>query len=141
MHIFYFIDIFFYSLWKITFFNTNINYLLKVTVGRLTKTKKYLDQKKSFMCKISARSIPIYPAKLATFEASWIFGCPKRPFWATIIFFSSLSIFYLRWPLLRWCLHILNCDRAKITCFRTLHIFWNYEFFFRWHTWKNYGDS
>ena len=98
MHIFYFIDIFFlFTMENNFFFNTNINYLLKVTVGRLTKTKKYLDQKKSFMCKISARSIPIYPAKLATFEASWIFGCPKRPFIFRIL--ATLELFQIDYSL------------------------------------------
>ena len=58
---------------------------------------------------MSARSIPIYPANLATFEESWIFGAPFGLIWApaapktqydviynfmAIIFFSLLRIFY-----------------------------------------------
>ena len=40
--------------------------------------------KKSFMQKMSVRSIPIYPAYLATFEGSCIFWRPKRPFWIPV---------------------------------------------------------
>ena len=29
---------------------------------------------------MSAKSIPIYPANLATFEESWIFGAQNAPF-------------------------------------------------------------
>ena len=57
---------------------------------------------------MSVRSIPNYPANLAIFEVSWIFGRPKRAFWTPryeILRPSSLSAhcapFMLRWPLLR----------------------------------------
>ena len=43
--------------------------------------KLSIAQKKSFMKKMSVRSISIYPDNLATFQESLIFGRPKRPFW------------------------------------------------------------
>ena len=62
------------------------------------------------MQKISAKSISIYSANLATDEESWIFGVPFERFWvptcddqtrydviwnfAPIIFLSSLHMFY-----------------------------------------------
>ena len=49
-------------------------------IAHIWKTKNR-TKKKLFMQKMSTRSIPIYPANLATFEESWILGRPKRPFW------------------------------------------------------------
>ena len=34
------------------------------------------------MLKMSARSIPNYPANLTILAGSWIFGCPKRLLWS-----------------------------------------------------------
>ena len=42
--------------------------------------KLKIAKKKSFMQKVSARSIPIYAANLATFEESRFFGRPKSIF-------------------------------------------------------------
>ena len=53
--------------------------LLKVTISQ----KIRIAQKKSFMEKMSARSIPITPANLATCEESWISDA-KHPFWTTV---------------------------------------------------------
>ena len=84
---------------------------------------------------MSARSILIYPANLAPFEANWIFGRPKRPFkikyepaphilrclnriwnFTPIISFSSLRIFYVKMATYEGggCLHILNCDGTNM---------------------------
>ena len=46
----------------------------KVTVSQ----KLIIAQKISFMQKMSARSIPIYPEHFTSFEESWIFWPPKR---------------------------------------------------------------
>ena len=85
-------------------------------------------KKKSFMQKMSARSIQIYPANFATFEESLIFGRTKRPFWTAVAAkrnmwyeISHQSFFLLIAHL--FCqdgnfwgggedLHIFNCDRA-----------------------------
>ena len=42
--------------------------------------KLRITGKKSFMQTMSIRSIPIYLTNLVTFEESWIFELPKRPF-------------------------------------------------------------
>ena len=85
-------------------------------------------RKKSFIRKMSVRSIPIYPANLATFEESWIFGRPKqhlldargtqtRLMWYQILRSSfclaHCASFMSRWSLLRGGgLHIRRWDRA-----------------------------
>ena len=51
----------------------------KYKIDRISKTKN--NTKNSFMQKMSAMSIPFYPANLATFEERWTFGHQKRPFW------------------------------------------------------------
>ena len=57
------------------------------------------------MQKMSARSIVIYRANLATFDESYIFGGLRRPdaIWCDIKFyahhfFSTLRIFYVQMP-------------------------------------------
>ena len=70
-----------------------------------------MHKKKSYRQEMSVRSIPIFPAHLATFEESWIFGHPKRPFWTPAApkcdmigtkwnfrhnFFTTLRIFYVK---------------------------------------------
>ena len=54
--------------------------LLKVTISQ----KLRVAQKISFKQKMSVRQISIYPANLASFEESWIFGHLKRPFWTPV---------------------------------------------------------
>ena len=51
---------------------------MKVTISQ----KLRITQKKLFMRKMSVRSIPIYPANLATFEEKKIFGQGKYRFWS-----------------------------------------------------------
>ena len=46
--------------------------LIKVTISQ----KLRIAHKKSFVQKMSALSIPIYPANLAIFKESWCFGSP-----------------------------------------------------------------
>ena len=55
--------------------------LLKVIIYQ----KLRIAQKKLFMRKMSARSIPIYPANLVIFEESWIFGGSKHPCWTPVV--------------------------------------------------------
>ena len=50
----------------------------------ISKTKN-CTKRKSYMQKMSARSIPIYPVNLATFEENWTFGRTKRPFWTPVV--------------------------------------------------------
>ena len=74
------------------------------------------------------RLIPVYPANLATYEESWIFGRPKRAFWTPVApkrdviryeilhpsFFSAHCASLMpRGPLLRGegGLHILSCAK------------------------------
>jgi len=90
---------------KKMFFKFLLSPAKKYKSDHISKTKSH--KKKSFAQKMSARSIPIYSANLATFEGSWIFGCPKHPvrtaktrydvIWnfKPIIFFSTLRIFYV----------------------------------------------
>ena len=89
---------------------------------------------------MSSRSIPIYPANIATFGESCIFSAPKTNFldarggqtrfdllwnFTPIIFFSSLRIFYVKMATSEMG-GILSCDRIqfcdKKNCDRVLHI-------------------
>ena len=89
------------------------------------------------MKKISARSIPIYTANLATVEESWIFGSPKRPFWTfpapkrdmiykiwrPSLFLAHFASLMSRWPLLRGAgLHIiLSWETTNFCRVRTVY--------------------
>ena len=96
--------------------------LLKVTLSQELR----IAYKKSFVQKMSTRSIPIYPVNLATFEENWIFGHPERPFWAPMapkrdvmcyeilypsFFLAHCASLISRWPLLsgRWvCISVVG---------------------------------
>ena len=85
-------------------------------------------QKKSFRKKMSARTIPIYPRNLATFEESWILGsrlgacAPKRDMmWyenlRPSLFSAHWAYLMPRWPILteggEGGLHILTWKTTK----------------------------
>ena len=88
----------------------------------ISKTKNRTE--KSCVQKMSARSIPIYPTNLATFEENLIFGRPKRPFWTPMApkhdikfnahhYFQPLRIFYVKMVTSerRWTgVHILSLE-------------------------------
>ena len=60
----------------------------KKNTKSIISQKLKIAQKKSFMQKMSARSIPIYSENLTTFEESGIIGAPfGRPNFTPIIFF------------------------------------------------------
>ena len=91
-----------------------------------------IAQKKSFMRKMSVRLLPIYPANLATFEESWIFGRseahfeqpPKRDMiWYEILrpsFFFTLRIFYVTMATWQKPRNIRLSDRCTPDCCRIL---------------------
>ena len=89
--------------------------------------KLRIAQKKWFFQKIKRPVNSNLHCKFGHFGESWIFERPKRPFWTpvapkpevmwneilrTSLFLAYCASFMSRWPLLRGCLHILNCDRA-----------------------------
>ena len=86
--------------------------IIKVSISQ----KLGIAQRKSFIRKVSVRSISIYLSNLATVDENWIFGRLKRPFWTPVkpkremmwyeilrpsIFSAHCASLISRWPLLR----------------------------------------
>ena len=58
--------------------------IIKITKSIISQ-KLSIAQKCHLCKKINVRTIPICPANLVIFKESWIFGCPKWPFWTPAV--------------------------------------------------------
>ena len=129
---FFFVRLLVLELLSISFLQISAKSWKKIyKIEHISKTKNH--SKKSFMQKMSVRSIPIFPANVATFEWNWIFGLKlnfwvialKRDMmWHEILRLSLVSAhcvtFMSRWPLLRAGLHLLSISNISILYFNIL---------------------